>query len=96
MKKISSEEMPIGGVIDKKGSSKEYKTGDWKSFKPVKDDKKCTNCLLCVLYCPEACIKVKDGKVGHPDLNYCKGCGICASQCPMKAIEMKKLEDCDL
>ena len=95
MKKMGSEEMLIGGVIGK-GVLAGVRTGDWKSFKPVKNDKKCTNCLLCALYCPEACIKARNGKVSHPDLNYCKGCGICANQCPVKAIEMKKLEECDL
>ncbi|MFA5332918.1 MAG: 4Fe-4S binding protein [Candidatus Nanoarchaeia archaeon] len=96
MKKLKSLEMPIGGVIDKKASSLDYKTGDWKSFKPLRDKKKCTNCLLCAVFCPENCIKVKNGKVQDADLNYCKGCGICATQCPFKAIEMKKLEECDL
>ena len=88
--------MFIGGVITKKANGLEYKTGDWKSFKPIRDLKKCTNCLLCAVYCPENCIKVKEGKVMDADLNYCKGCGICAVQCPFKAITMNKLEECDL
>jgi pyruvate ferredoxin oxidoreductase delta subunit len=94
--KMSYKEMPIGGNILEKGSSLKYKTGDWKTYKPVRDKKKCTNCMLCGIYCPENCIKLKDGKIQDADLDYCKGCGICAAECPFKAIEMKKLEDCDL
>ena len=95
-KKLSAKEMPIGGNILTKGSSLEYKTGDWKTYKPVRDKTKCTNCMLCGIYCPENCIKLKDGKIQDPDLDYCKGCGICAKECPFKAITMKPLEECDL
>ena len=30
-------EIPIGGMIEKAGNSAEFKTGDWKAFKPVWD-----------------------------------------------------------
>jgi len=86
----------IGGVINKAGSSLDYKTGDWKTFHPEIDFKKCTNCLTCSVFCPENCIKVKQGKISHIDMNYCKGCGICATECPFKAIVMKKSEVCSL
>ncbi len=62
-------------------------TGEWRVFKPVKDDSKCNNCLICWIYCPEACIS-KEGI--NIDYQYCKGCGICAEECPTKAIEMIK------
>jgi pyruvate ferredoxin oxidoreductase delta subunit len=62
------------------------KTGSWRVFVPVKDEARCNKCLLCWIYCPEACIS-KDIEI---DLDYCKGCGICAVECPRKAIVMLK------
>jgi len=80
---------PIGGLIIKPGSSEDYKTGSWKSFRPVWDEKKCIHCMFCYVYCPDNCIPVKDEKRTETDLTYCKGCGICAQVCPVKCIEMK-------
>lgn len=62
-------------------------TGEWRVFRPIKDDEKCNNCLICWIYCPEACIE-KEGQV--IDYRYCKGCGICAEECPTEAIVMVK------
>lgn len=84
------EKLPKGGVILEPGSTKKYKTGSWREKIPVRDPKKCINCLLCANFCPENCIKVKNGKISHTDYFYCKGCGICARECPQKAIKMKK------
>jgi pyruvate ferredoxin oxidoreductase delta subunit len=95
MKKKSLKKMPIGGCIIEAGNSINYKTGDWKTFRPVRDKKKCTNCLLCFVFCPENCIKVKKGQIQDADLDYCKGCGICAEECPVKAISMQK-EECQV
>lgn len=81
--------IPIGGKITEAGNSKEYKTGGWKSFKPIRDDKKCINCMICWINCPDLAIKAdKDGNIGPIDLDYCKGCGICAKVCPVKCIKM--------
>ncbi len=79
----------IGGVIDRPGCSKEYKTGEWRTICPIWDEEKCIHCLQCVQFCPENCIPVKDGKRKKTNLNYCKGCGICAQVCPIKIIKMK-------
>ena len=84
----SIKELPIAGVIPKPGTSKEYKTGDWRSFKPILDQDKCTRCNLCWVYCPEPAIKHNDDGSYEMDLTYCKGCGICAEECPPKAIKM--------
>lgn len=83
-KLMNRKEMPIGSVIDKPGSAMEYQTGGWKNKKPVHNPEQCRNCLTCWIYCPEGCIKVKDGKITGIDLDYCKGCGICAEECPFK------------
>lgn len=85
---LNSKDVPIGGKITKAGNSTEYHTGSWRSQKPSRDLKKCTNCLICWMYCPEACILVKNGKLQKIDYDYCKGCGICATECPFKAITM--------
>jgi pyruvate ferredoxin oxidoreductase delta subunit len=71
-------------------ASTTYLTGDWKTYTPIRDTKKCTKCLICTIYCPEGAIHLnqKSGDL-EIDLNYCKGCGICANECPAKAIEMK-------
>jgi len=76
-------------IIPEPGSSVEYKTGEWRTFKPVVDTEKCTNCLICWIYCPEPAIIRRD-KFVEIDYDYCKGCGICATECPVKAIRMEE------
>jgi pyruvate ferredoxin oxidoreductase delta subunit len=83
-----AEELPEGGMILVAGSSKNYNTGDWRSKRPECDAEKCTNCLMCWVYCPDNSIIVKGGKRVGFKLTHCKGCGICANQCPTKAIKM--------
>ena len=85
-----SGQLPIGGIIDEPGSSLRYKTGDWRAFYPVIDEKKCIHCMQCVLDCPENCIEHKNDKRGDIDLDYCKGCGVCVKICPVGAIEMRR------
>jgi pyruvate ferredoxin oxidoreductase delta subunit len=80
-------EIKEGTVVDA-GSSLDNKTGNWKTFKPVVDSKKCIKCGRCVVYCPDICIKLdKEIKINY---DYCKGCGICSTTCPAKAIKMVK------
>ncbi len=86
-------DIPKGGKITQAGNSREYKTGDWKTFKPVVDRDECIDCLFCWIYCPDMAIETKDGgSLGKVDLDYCKGCGICAEVCPKKCIKMVKEE----
>jgi pyruvate ferredoxin oxidoreductase delta subunit len=82
-----------GGKITKAGNSEEYLTGDWRTFRPVWNESKCTHCMLCWIYCPDVSIPVKDNKRLETDFDHCKGCGICAEVCPTKCIEMKKESD---
>ncbi|MEM2904235.1 MAG: 4Fe-4S binding protein [Candidatus Bathyarchaeia archaeon] len=78
----------IGGVLTETGTSVKYKTGEWRTgLKPSLDKSKCTNCLICWIYCPEPTI-IRGEKSVEIDLTYCKGCGICAAECPVKAISM--------
>lgn len=85
-------EIAIGGVITEAGNAVKYKTGTWRTFKPVRDESACTNCLLCWIYCPDSCILVEEGKIKGIDYEHCKGCGICAAICPLgeKVIKMVK------
>lgn len=81
------------------GSSEEFSTGSWRAIRPIIDTKKCINCMLCYLYCPDNAVLIrKEGKDGKPeitgiDLAHCKGCSICANVCPVKCITMKKEEE---
>lgn len=87
----SWKEIPIGGAIEKPGTSLKINTGSWKILKPVVDEKKCIHCLFCAQFCPDNCILMaKDGKRGSINYFYCKGCGICAEECPVKCIAMVK------
>jgi 2-oxoacid:acceptor oxidoreductase delta subunit (pyruvate/2-ketoisovalerate family) len=81
-------EIAPAGVCSKASTS--FLTGDWKTYKPIRDPSKCTICLTCVLFCPDGAIRwhPEKGDIEF-DFDYCKGCGICANECPTKAITMK-------
>lgn len=65
------------------------KTGKWRSIKPLIDYNKCTSCMICWKFCPDACIEIIDGKP-HIEYDYCKGCAICIEECPVKAIKAQE------
>lgn len=67
-----------------------YNVSGWRVDRPVLDEKKCTNCLICWIYCPEPAIVRHEGTKITIDYDHCKGCGICEAQCPIKAISMVK------
>ena len=92
MKKDGWKKIPIGGLIIEAGNAKTYKTGGWRTFKPVKDESKCIHCLICWIYCPDSSILVSEGKMVGFDYDHCKGCGICAEVCPKKCIKMEREE----
>jgi len=79
--------LPIGAVLLTPGAAERNKTGTWRLQRPMLDEKKCTNCLICWIYCPEPAI-ARGANTIQFMYDYCKGCGICATECPLKAITM--------
>lgn len=84
--------LPEGGRVPA-GSAQEFKTGDWRSSRPVHDSAKCTHCLVCWIYCPDSSIRVEGGRFAGFDLDHCKGCGLCAAVCPPKAAAIRMLDE---
>ncbi len=84
------------GATIKHDPKKSPKTGEWRNVRPEVDPNKCTGCGMCVKYCPEDCIILKNRKnpskfkkLAEINYDFCKGCGVCAAVCPFKAIKMK-------
>ena len=57
-KETPMEKMTIGGDIYEAGNAREFKTGDWRSMRPIFDVEKCKQCGLCFPVCPENAIPV--------------------------------------
>ncbi|MCW3136562.1 MAG: 4Fe-4S binding protein [Canidatus Methanoxibalbensis ujae] len=85
---IKWHEVEIGAIVKEPGSASEYKTGDWRSEVPVRDNEKCIKCGICYIFCPEGCIYRTEDGYFDANLYYCKGCGICAYECPRGVIRM--------
>ena len=56
--KTPMEEMTIGGDIYQAGNAMEFKTGDWRSARPIFLSEKCKQCGLCFPVCPDNAIPV--------------------------------------
>lgn len=81
---INADALPYKVTISYPRIGASGNTGDWRTFRPVRDMDRCIKCMLCYLYCPEAVISSSI----EIDYDYCKGCGICANECSKKAITM--------
>lgn len=95
-KKLTAAELPAGGILEA-GTAQNFKTGSWRSLRPVWNKDKCIHCLTCWIYCPDSAIKIapdakKTTVITGIDYDFCKGCGICAKECPVKiqAITMEE------
>ncbi len=86
------QELPLAASIVEPATSLEYKTGDWKTLKPVVDTTKCIRCATCYIFCPEAAYEENEEGYFLPNYDYCKGCGICAVECPAMCIQMVEEE----
>jgi pyruvate ferredoxin oxidoreductase delta subunit len=82
------------GVDGAARSALAHHTGSWRrGAHPVFLGQKCTDCRLCILYCPDAAVERMDKGVYRANLDYCKGCGICVEECPAEDIRMEGSED---
>jgi pyruvate ferredoxin oxidoreductase delta subunit len=82
----AKEVLNVGGVVTQPGSTRVYKTGEWRTFKPSIDQAKCIKCAKCWMTCPDAAVyKDKEGRF-QVNYDYCKGCLLCEKECPVKAI----------
>ena len=85
---VTWKEITPGGIITEAGNAEDFRTGDWRSKKPIWIEEKCTQCMLCYPVCPDVAIPVnKEGKRLDFDYDHCKGCGICVEVCPFDAID---------
>jgi pyruvate ferredoxin oxidoreductase delta subunit len=81
-------DLPLGFTA-KPGTTRNFKTGDWRSARPVLDRARCVYCSFCYIYCPDGVYRDMGAeKYYQADLDYCKGCGVCAHECPKKCIQM--------
>ncbi len=85
-------DLEIGCVVSDPGNASQYKTGDWRSIRPVWEKEKCIKCGVCYIFCPDAAIHKTDEGYFEADLFYCKGCGICAQECITGCISMVEEE----
>lgn len=85
---VNWRDITAGGTIDSAGNAHLFKTGDWRSMKPVWLQDKCKQCLQCYPVCPDTSILIdENGKRTDFDYDHCKGCGVCVKVCPFKAID---------
>jgi pyruvate ferredoxin oxidoreductase delta subunit len=90
---LTWKDLEMGCIVTDAGNASQYRTGDWKSERPILDKTKCIKCGLCYLYCPEGCIQEDAEGYFVADLFYCKGCGICYRECWPRAIKMAPEEE---
>ena len=86
-------DLEIGCIVTEPGNAKQYKSGDWRSQRPIFDTNKCIKCGICYIFCPEGCVEQNAEGYSEADLFYCKGCGICAKECWTGAISMVEEEE---
>lgn len=84
----SWKELEVGFVVTTPGSASSYRTGDWRSERPIMHKERCVKCGSCYIYCPDSAVYLTEGGDFEIDLFYCKGCGICENECPRGAISM--------
>jgi len=96
------QDLPAGGVIVDGGNSHDYKTGTWRTWKPIWNEKDCIQCMTCWVLCPEEAYILRNGTTKNgkdrkeiSEINYyhCKGCGLCVKECPVNKKGNKKAID---
>ncbi|UCD83360.1 MAG: 4Fe-4S binding protein [Deltaproteobacteria bacterium] len=92
-KPLGWKDIEVGAIVTEPGGARQYRTGDWRSQRPVWDRSKCIKCGLCYLFCPEPAVKEDAEGYFDNDLYYCKGCGVCVRECWTGAITMVEEEE---
>ena len=67
-----------------------FKTSFARTFRPTINRKKCIDCKLCHLFCPDGAVDFNPIRI---DYDYCKGCGICMHECPVKGKAIKMVPE---
>ena len=89
-------DMPLAALVPEGGTSVQYDSGSWRDKRPIWDDEKCTDCLLCWVSCPDSSILVRNREMTGIDLMHCKGCGVCVTMCRFDALKMINEQDAKL
>ena len=85
---LAWKDLEVGCAVSEAGNASRYKTGDWRSMRPIVNKDHCIRCGVCYIFCPDMAIyKTEDGYF-VADLYYCKGCGICSQECITGCITM--------
>jgi pyruvate ferredoxin oxidoreductase delta subunit len=87
------DQIPLGAMTLESGTAVHKMTGDWRVKRPVWDQDKCKNCLMCWIYCPDSCILTEDRTMCGIDYDHCKGCGVCVASCPFDALHLINEKD---
>lgn len=89
---LNWKEVSRAGIIYDAGNAEDFKTGSWRSMRPVYHADKCKQCMVCFFMCPDSSILAEDGKVTGIDYEHCKGCGVCVDACPFDVFDFIKEE----
>ena len=90
---LTWKDLQVGCVVKDAGSASAYKTGDWRSMRPVVEKDHCIRCGVCYIFCPDMAVYKTEEGYFEADLYYCKGCGICAQECITRCITMVQEEE---
>jgi len=92
LKKLENEltwkDLEIGCIVTDPGSTREYRTGDWRSQRPTYDFGKCIKCGLCAILLSGRMHGKTPRVFSIPICSGGKGCGICSKRMPTKVISM--------
>lgn len=58
------------------------------------DEKKCVGCSMCVVVCPHAVLRMKNGSAWVENRDACIECGACARNCPTDALTVQAGAGC--
>jgi pyruvate ferredoxin oxidoreductase delta subunit len=90
---LTWKELETGCVVSDAGNAAQYRSGDWRSMRPVVNTDQCIRCGVCYIFCPDMAVEKNEDGFFRANLYYCKGCGICARECITGCIAMEAEEE---